>query len=191
MYHTTQTHPSRQNARQKFSHQLRRLSHHPFTGLYRFCGPTPSPPPQIRTPLPLLVNATAEQFDASVTLLSPPVGCVTHPTYQNDTNGARSGLNAWCNAGNVVRGTNAEFLSYTSAIAYICNYSGSTNRCSSAEFDVANQLMNADCGGSSAARVKIGAWAKGYRRDNKSGQICTWGLGAGRDRNPGDPFLFV
>src|SRR5271163_2195826 len=120
LYHTTQTHP---DTRQRFSHQLRRLSHHPFTGLYRFCGPTPSPPPQIRTPLPLLVNATAEQFDASVTLLSPPVGCVTHLTYQNDTSGARSGLNAWCNAGNVVRGTNAEFLSYTSAIAYIYNYS--------------------------------------------------------------------
>jgi hypothetical protein len=115
LYHTTQTHPSRQNARQTFPHQLRRLSHHPFTGLYRFCGPTPSPLPQIRTPLPLLVNATAEQFDASVTLLSPPVGCVTHLTYQNDTSGARSGLNAWCNAGNVVRGTSAEFLSPTSA----------------------------------------------------------------------------
>jgi hypothetical protein len=54
-----------------------------------------------------------------------------------------------------------------------------------------NQLTSADCGGSSAARVKIGAWAKGYRRDNKSVQICAWGLGAGRDRNPGDPFLFV
>lgn len=141
--------------------------------------------------IPLLFNAPAEQFDASVTLLSPPVGCVTRPTYQNDTNQARSGLNAWCNAGNVVLGTSAEFLSYTSAIAYICNYSGPTNHCSSAEFDVASQLLNADCGGSSAAWVKIDAWAKGYRRDNKSVQICAWGLGTGRDRNPGDFFLFV
>ena len=126
--------------------------------------------------VPVLFTAGEERLSTLGSLPHPSIGCASYSTYQNDANVARNGLNAWCNAGNVVRETSAEFFSYGSAIAYICNYAGSTNPCSSSEFDVVNQLINADCGGSNAGWVEIDDWGKAYGRDNKGVPICSWGL---------------
>jgi hypothetical protein len=101
--------------------------------------------------VPLLVNAPAKQFDASVTTTQPTSWVSNSLDLLGHTNGARSGLNVWYSARNVVRRTSAEFFRLH------FRYSGPTNHCSSAEFDVANQLMNADCGDLSAAWVKIDA----------------------------------
>ena len=125
--------------------------------------------------VPVLVTGQ-HRLATLVTLPNPSIGCASYSTYQNDANAARNGLNAWCNAGNVVRETSAELFSYGSAIAYICNYAGGTNPCSGDEFDVVNQLINDDCGGPNAGWVEIDAWGKGYGRDNKGVPICSWGL---------------
>jgi hypothetical protein len=123
--------------------------------------------------IPVLA-AGQERFTTLVTLPHPSVGCASYSTFQNDANFARNELNAWCNAGNVVRETSAALFSYGSAIAYICNYAGSTNPCSGDEFDVVNQLISSDCGGSTAGWVLINDWGKGYGRDNKGVRICSW-----------------
>jgi len=60
------------------------------------------------------------------------------------------------------------------AVAYICNYGGQ-QPCSSGEYDDTNNLINDNCGGSSAGWVLINDWAKGYGRDNTGVPICSGG----------------
>ena len=66
----------------------------------------------------------------------------------------------------------AMVVSYGSALAYMCNFDKSTNRCWREEYEEASTLMDRTCGTAVAARVYIARWDKTYGRDNQGANIC-------------------
>src|SRR5436190_8116912 len=106
---------------------------------------------------PVQVSALGKRSMANLetpVLPYPQIGCNGYSVSGDDYSVSRSGLNNWCEAGNKLAPSSAVFVTYRSAIAYICNYGG-PNPCNSREFDEANALMDVACSGSSAGWVLI------------------------------------
>ncbi|MCJ1450201.1 hypothetical protein MMC28_000530 [Mycoblastus sanguinarius] len=114
--------------------------------------------------------------------------------YDYDLKNAQSMLGQWCDAGNTVWGSSLKIVQYYTASTYLCNYSGSSQGCSSEEVYSAGNLTVAQCGKSNGGNDAdpsyhngtpnwnivtpgaydwIGSWDKTYGFDKTGASICS------------------